>query len=500
MSVPTSENAFLQTLEESGLLDTPQLQRIKDRLSTSGPVTATQLCDDLVRRGLITEWQSEKLCQGRYRGFFLGSYVLLSRLAKGGMSTVYSARHQPTGEIHALKVLPRTRTSSASYLPRFQREAAIMQRLQHPHIATVYGVFSDSDGQDTVHCMSMELLRGRDLFAVVNSDGPLPFRDAAEYIRQAAIGLEYAHQAGLVHRDVKPANLFLTEDRVIRILDLGLAQDFDSDESLTRDFNERVLGTADYLAPEQATDSHTVDSRADIYGLGCSLYFLLTGQPPFTDGTLAQRLMAHQMRKPPDVSEFRTDVPKSLLKILADMMAKQREERIATAADVSRRLQRFLDDVSSEEVCERVLSASGKKGAAIADPEPGPEPGPEYKADEYQIDGFRMFLQTIIDECRTSGPFGRDRRRLELLNVVNHLMNQDAESSSDADFDGVRRNSVRESQGIDDHSRDADDLTAVADTRSRRHVVMMCVSLLLFAAVVVTAVVFGRDFISQWLE
>ena len=206
----------------------------------------------------------------------------------------------------------------------------------------VFGVFSGTDGQTEVHFMAMELLQGRDLFEIVNADGPLPCRKAVEFIRQAALGLEYAHNAGLVHRDIKPGNLFLSDDQTVRILDLGLAQDFDSEENLTRDFNERVLGTADYLAPEQAADSHTVDTRADIYSLGCSLYFLLTGQPPFTEGTLVQRLISHQTKIPPAVAEFRSDVPDELIQILLKMMAKNRKDRTSTAGDVVERLSSFL--------------------------------------------------------------------------------------------------------------------------------------------------------------
>ena len=349
MTIQLSAGSFLQMLAHSGLLNDEQLRRVEQRFSPkAGRTTAREICDWLQKQSLITEWQSEKLRQAKFRGFFLGPYKLLSRVARGGMSNIYAARHRDSGEVHALKVLPPARTNQASCLPRFQREAAMMQRLQHPNIVRVFGVFSESDGQDAVHFMAMELLSGRDLFEIVNTDGPLPCRQSAEFIRQAALGLEFAHQAGMVHRDIKPANLFVTGDGHVRILDLGLAQDFDSEENLTRDFNERVLGTADYLAPEQAADSHTVDGRADIYSLGCSLYFLLTGQPPFTEGTLVQRLVAHQRKTPPPLSLFRKDVPEGLADILSGMMVKQRNQRIGSAADVANRLARFLADTADQ--------------------------------------------------------------------------------------------------------------------------------------------------------
>ena len=347
MTIQLSSSSFLQMLALSGLLSDEQMKSVEKRFSagvgrTTADVSIQEIMIWLLKRKLITPWHAEKLIQGRFRGFFLGDYKLLNRVARGGMSTIYAAKDKLSGEIHAIKVLSLSKTDKASYLLRFQREATITQRLNHPNIVRVFGVFSGTDGQTEVHFMAMELLQGRDLFEIVNADGPLPCRKAVEFIRQAALGLEYAHNAGLVHRDIKPGNLFLSDDQTVRILDLGLAQDFDSEENLTRDFNERVLGTADYLAPEQAADSHTVDTRADIYSLGCSLYFLLTGQPPFTEGTLVQRLISHQTKIPPAVAEFRSDVPDELIQILLKMMAKNRKDRTSTAGDVVERLSSFL--------------------------------------------------------------------------------------------------------------------------------------------------------------
>jgi serine/threonine protein kinase len=348
MITQLSSTLFLQFLGLSGLLTSEQMAIVDERFpsptnESSADVSAQNIMIWLLKRKLITPWHAEKLIQGRFRGFFLGNYKLLNRVAKGGMSTIYAAEDQQSHAVHALKVLPLSKTNKASYLQRFQREAAITQRLNHPNIVRVFGIFSGTDGQADVHFMAMELLEGRDLFDTVNADGPMACRTAVEYIRQAALGLEYAHQAGLVHRDIKPGNLFLSIDQTVRILDLGLAQDFDSEENLTREFNERVLGTADYLSPEQAADSHTVDKRADIYSLGCSLYFLLTGQPPFTEGTLVQRLIAHQTKTPPVISEFRSDVPEELIEILLQMMAKNRSDRTATAGEVANRLGSFLN-------------------------------------------------------------------------------------------------------------------------------------------------------------
>lgn len=457
MSIQLSANSFLQMLARSELLNDEQLRSVEKQFAgSSETVSANQICDWLLKREIITEWHAEKLLQAKFRGFFLGSYKLLRRVARGGMSTIYSARHKQTGDVHALKVLPLTRANQASYLPRFQREAELTQRLQHPNIVRVFGIFSDSDGQDAVHFMAMELLEGRDLFDMVNAEGPLPCRHAAEFIRQAATGLEYAHKAGLVHRDIKPGNLFLTADRTIRILDLGLAQDFDSEENLTREFNERVLGTADYLAPEQAADFHTADQRADIYGLGCTLYFLLTGQPPFTEGTLVQRLVAHQTKTPPPVSQFRSDIPDELNSILTGMMTKNRDQRIATAAEVADRLSLFLAVTrdlhhldqrpegvrplsappppkpasSTIEVASRTVSvtpqAADTKTSAGADYAPFHfSPSFEVISDDLLsgrfLAEFSELLRKIELECDSPGALSSDPRSTELLTLARSL-------------------------------------------------------------------------------
>ena len=444
----------------SGLLNSEQLRFVEERTlsitsDTLADVSAREITIWLLKRRLITPWHAEKLIQGRFRGFFLGDYKLLNRVARGGMSTVYAAENRQSREIHALKVLPPSKSGEASYLQRFQREAAVMQRLKHPNIVRVFGFYSGTDGQADVHFMAMELLDGRDLFDTVNADGPLPCRAAADFIRQAALGLEYAHQAGLVHRDIKPGNLFLSADQTVRILDLGLAQDFGSEENLTRELNERVLGTADYLSPEQAADSHTVDNRADIYSLGCSLYFLLTGQPPFTEGTLVQRLIAHQTKSPPPVSDFRSDVPVELIRILLQMMARNRNERTATAGEVAKQLSSFLAATSQRPdlnsvpvILKRVVSTqeietvyesehtsrsrSEKTGGAETKTNAGGDSSPSgvlsapsesavVAATDSFLPEFAVLLERIESDCAVNGSLSSDSRSATLLALATEL-------------------------------------------------------------------------------
>lgn len=346
MTESTTKSSLPELLATSGLMS----EEVVRQLLADHPDRATSssdFADYLVESGYITRWQAGKILQGKHRGFFLGPYMLLRHLAKGGMSTLYVAVHTETGEICALKVLPpaKAKQTEASYLSRFLREAQLTCRLRHPNIIRVDEVLTTKDAESGVHFMAMELLNGSDLFNKVSQDGPLPVRRVAEIIRQAAIGIEYAHSQGLIHRDIKPGNVFETEDGEVKILDLGLAglQEGNEEENLTRDYNERVLGTADYLAPEQAVDSHRADSRADIYALGCTLYFVLTGRPPFVDGTLPQRILAHQTKTPQDVRQLRRDVPGEILDLLNRMLVKKRVHRIQTAKEVAEILGQWLE-------------------------------------------------------------------------------------------------------------------------------------------------------------
>ena len=289
----------------------PKLLRELKRESDGHSITDTDfVAGRIVEAGLLTRWQVDKLLEGRHKGFFLGKYKLLGHLGTGGMSSVYLAEHVLMQRQVAIKVLPQDRVEDTSYLARFHREAQASASLDHRNIVRAY----DVDSEGSIHYLVMEYVEGRDLQQIVQKDGPLEYVVAAEYARQTAEGLAHAHLAGLIHRDVKPANLLVTPKNVVKLLDLGLARFTGEDKaSLTVAYDENVLGTADYLAPEQALDSHGVDSRADIYGLGCSFYFLLTGHPPFVGGTLPQRLMMHQKHPPPDIQLDRPDAPPHLV-------------------------------------------------------------------------------------------------------------------------------------------------------------------------------------------
>ncbi len=356
MSQLTSER-FLEMVAKSGLVDPAAQQRLVDKIRQkcggSLPESPKRLAAAFKRAGLLTEWHTEKLLASKYKGFFLGKYKLLGHIATGGMSSVYIAEHTRMHDKRAIKVLPKTRVKDASYLARFQLEAKAIASLNHPNIVLAY----DIDNIDDVHFIVMEYVDGVDLQVLVKRDGPLEFSVAADLIAQAARGLEHAHSKGVIHRDVKPANLLLDCEGRVRLLDMGLALvTAGDDESLTVANNENVLGTADYLAPEQALNSHTVDHRADIYGLGCTLYYLLTGKPPFSDGSLAQRIAKHQTEMPKEIRTVRLDCPGELAGICVKMMQKDPAYRYQSAKDVAEVLQRFI---ATAPQAERVKAAVG---------------------------------------------------------------------------------------------------------------------------------------------
>ena len=337
-----SAKSFISLLNRSGIVAEEVLKDALSQISKEAggkKITIDHLTAELIKSGIITEWHTKKLLAGKYKGFFLGKYKLLGHLGTGGMSSVYLAEHKLMTHRRAIKVLPRQRVDDKSYLERFYLEGRAAAALNHKNIVRVYDIGNEKD----THYMVMEYVEGMDLYELVKVKGPLDFDEAANYTLQAAIGLQHAHEKGLVHRDIKPGNLLLTNDGVVKILDLGLALFREDSVSLTMVHNEKVLGTADYLSPEQAINSHDVDHRADIYSLGCTLYYMLTGQPPFPEGTLAQRIAMHQTKEPMAISKIRSDCPARLVELAQLMMKKNVDERVQHASDVARLMQEFVD-------------------------------------------------------------------------------------------------------------------------------------------------------------
>jgi serine/threonine protein kinase len=284
-------------------------------------------------------------------------YKLLGLLGKGGMGTVYKAEHRVMQRLVALKMIAGSLINNAASVKRFEQEIVAAARLSHPNVVTAY----DAEEYAGFHFLVMEFVEGINVGQIVETSGPLPVLDACDYVRQAAMGLQHAFEQGMVHRDIKPQHLIRTPDGRIKILDFGLAR-FVSENGPGAGLTESraIMGTPDYVAPEQLQDSRTADIRADIYGLGCTLYFLLTGQPPFPAGTAFQKYMAHIERAPQSVADLRKDLPPNLPPIVERMMAKLPALRFQTPIEVAKALTPIIEPPAS------LLSDPDKPGALRA--------------------------------------------------------------------------------------------------------------------------------------
>ena len=326
-----SRGEFAQNLADSGLLDVPDL-----------PPDATdgaEVARALVAAGKLTPFQADAVLRRRFADLRIGNYEILTRLGAGGMGTVFKARHRRMKRVVALKVLSREVASTDLFVQRFQREVETIARLTHPNIVMAF----DADEGESGPFLVMEFVNGRDLASVVQSSGPLPVADAVDRIIQAARGLEYAHAQGIIHRDIKPHNLMIDVDGVVKVADLGLARiggpgsGSGGASGLTQAGS--IFGTVDYMSPEQAIDSGSVDARADIYSLGCTLYFLLTGQAPYAGGSLMGVMLKHRDDPIPSLSAARRDVPANLDAVFARMVAKWPKERQSSMAEVIQELE-----------------------------------------------------------------------------------------------------------------------------------------------------------------
>jgi serine/threonine protein kinase len=333
MPAPTTTDDFLSLARRSGLLEEKDLDGYLRSRGTALPRSPAELAAAMVRDALLTTFQAGQLLKGKSRGFIIaGKYKLLEHLGAGGMATVFLCEHVSMHRRVAIKVLPPAQAKDPGAVERFYREARAVATLDHPNLVRAH----DIDHQGDMHFLVMEYVEGSSLQDIVRKHGPLSVERAAHYVRQAAVGLDHAHGAGLVHRDIKPGNILVDRSGTVKILDMGLARFFhDEGDDITKKFDEScVLGTADYCAPEQALNSHEVDIRADIYSLGATFYFLLAGRTPFGQGTTAQKIIWHQVKEPTPIRELQPEVPEGLAAVLARMMAKQVEDRYQTPAEV----------------------------------------------------------------------------------------------------------------------------------------------------------------------
>lgn len=342
-STASKGDAFLSVLRKSQLIDESKLNEAIAALHDPATSEPKDVAQAFINMGLLTRFQVRLLLQGKWRGFFIaGKYRLLDMIGEGGMGKVYLCEHLRMQRLVALKVLPARTAEDKAARERFDREARAIASLNHPNIVQAY----DIDSHDGMHYIVMEFVDGVSLQALVALRGPLTMARSINYLAQAAAGLQHGHEMGLVHRDVKPANLLLGRDGIVKILDYGLARFFDSrsDDLTKRQEGNSIIGTADYLAPEQAIDCSDVDVRADLYALGGTAYYLLTGQPPFgKDIPTHTKLLAHQTKYPQPLRELRPDLDPEFCEVIRKLLMKKLEDRYQGPREILAALSPWLN-------------------------------------------------------------------------------------------------------------------------------------------------------------
>ncbi len=399
MSV-VSSGTLIDVLRETGLLLPQQLHELV-RLANGRCHEARPFAKMMVQRGWLTIFQINQILAGRGAALVVGPYHVLDRLGQGGLSSVYKARHSVYEWEVALKVIQPEVIANAEGRKQFLSEMEAMARLEHANIVQ----FCDTDQVGDTFYYAMEYVEGTDLGKYVRLTGLLPIAEACDYIRQTAMGLQHAHERNLIHRDIKPVNLYLTHVHAlgkektdntglgayqkveprkkglaqIKILDWGLASLRSprgmAGEQMIEHIAKGVIGTADYLSPEQARNAQAVDIRGDIYSLGCTFYYLLTGQAPFPTGSLMQKVLQHQNAEPEAVQTFREDLPAEVSSILKRMMAKQPEQRFQTPAGVALAMLPFTREQSLMQVPkvrERTKPSEVTRPPSVSEPTPLP--------------------------------------------------------------------------------------------------------------------------------
>ena len=332
--MPVALEQFVKQLADSGVIAPGKLESFVP--PKAQPKDAQELARQLVQSKQLTKYQAQEIYAGRAKSLILGNYTILDKIGAGGMGQVFKAEHRRMHRIVAIKVLPQNLTKDSATIARFQREVEAAAKLEHPNIVTAY----DADEAGGVHFLVMQYVEGSDLSALVKKNGPFSVANAVNYILQAAKGLEFAHGEGVVHRDIKPANLLLDKKAVVKILDMGLARISTGDDAATQaelTGTGAVLGTVDYMAPEQALSTKHADARADIYSLGCSLHYLVTGKATYDGDTLMSKLLAHREKPIPSLG---TNVPEQVQAVFEKMVAKQVQDRYQTMSEVVAALER----------------------------------------------------------------------------------------------------------------------------------------------------------------
>jgi serine/threonine protein kinase len=362
---------FRRSALASGLLSVEQILEAEKALRAVGSAVGTwieiaddQLAAKLVEMGRLNHWQAEQLKVGRSK-FNLGPYQILDSIGQGGMGQVFKAEHRLMGRVVAIKVLPRHR-STPDAIASFTREIRAQARFDHENLVRAF----DAGHDGNVYFLVTEFVPGADLRKLVRARGKLSMQDAATIISQAARGLAHAHSRGMVHRDVKPGNLLVTPGGQTKVSDLGLAG-FLGVEDPDDPRAGRIVGTADYLSPEHITAPSNLSPASDVYSLGCTLYYAVTGKVPFPGGTSRDKARRHCEETPLNPRRFSLDLSDEFIDVIAAMMEKDSRRRLRSGDEVVARLAPWaVDSVTSEDLGARP-DALRHVAPSLSDTQPG---------------------------------------------------------------------------------------------------------------------------------
>ena len=357
---------LLSVIRSSGVLGERQLSDIKSKIVQGDyPLDSVDLAECLVRDKLITTFQAKRFLSNKPQGLIVGRYIILDRIGSGSMGRVYKAHHQMMDRVVALKIIAPEIASNERVVARFQREMKLVGRLDHPNVVRAY----DADQIHKILYIVMEFVPGRSLGERLKK-GPIPAAEMVDYAAQVALGLAHAHEQGIVHRDIKPSNILLTDERKIKVLDLGLGVLMEADASSTFATADGIaVGTVDYMSPEQAC-GREVDGRSDLYGLGCSMYHLMTGKLPFPGPSPIERLGKRISGRHVPITEHLPDLPVQFVRVLDKLLAHKPHERYATAAEAADALQSLI-----------------RPRSKASPPQPSASPQPGQAAKPAPIDG-----------------------------------------------------------------------------------------------------------------
>ena len=347
---------LLPIIGKAGILQERVLTDIKAKvLQGEYPSDSTALADRLVKDKILTDYQAKRFLAGKSYGLLVGRYVILDRLGSGSMGRVYKAHHQMMDRVVALKIIAPEIVTNEKVVARFQREMKLVGRLDHPNVIRAY----DADRFNQVLYIVMEYVQGYSLGQRLRK-GPIPPAEMVEYATQAALGLAHAHAQGIVHRDIKPSNLLLTEDKQLKVLDLGLGVLMEADDPSSFATADGIaVGTVDYMSPEQAC-GREVDGRSDLFSLGCSMYHLMTGRLPFPGDSPIERMGKRISGKHVPLTEIAPQIPAQLVRIIDQLLANKPQDRFQDAKQAAEALQALIrpkTKTSSSAVASKVATS-----------------------------------------------------------------------------------------------------------------------------------------------